>query len=55
LTVTEPLPPEVRIYEVVRLTGWTLDQIDEAPAQTLDWLLAIERTHRKVEASSNDG
>jgi hypothetical protein len=27
----------------VRLTGWTLDQIDAAPAMTLDWMLACDR------------
>lgn len=27
----------------MRLTGWTLEQIDDAPAVTLDWMLACDR------------
>lgn len=39
----------------MRLTGWTLDQIDAAPAVTLDWLLACDRaaamaTQRRADA-----
>lgn len=28
----------------MQITGWTLDQIDAAPSETLDWLLRIDAT-----------
>ncbi len=37
------LPPYLREYQLVKLTGWTLEQIDAAPAELCDWLLAIDR------------
>ena len=33
----------------MKLTGWTVDQIDATTSDTLDWLLAIDRTVRKAE------
>lgn len=35
---TRPLPAEYRDWEIVRLTGWTLDQIDATPGHFLDWI-----------------
>ena len=35
---------------LVKLTGWSLAEIDEAPAQTLDWLLKIDQVYSQVEA-----
>jgi hypothetical protein len=49
-----PLPAAIeernRLYELVRITGWTLEQIEATPAVDLDWLVQIDRVHREVEA-----
>ena len=50
-----PVMPELRDYLVVRLTGWTHDQILEQPGPWLDKLLAIDATARKVEADAHGG
>lgn len=47
---TESLPAEHRIYRLARTFGWTPNQIDEQPAATLDWLLAIDDAYRTAEA-----
>lgn len=48
----EPLPPEVRDYQLIRLTGWTFTELDQQSAVRCDWLLAVDNVFRKVE---NDG
>lgn len=32
----------MRTYQLIKITGWTLEQIDDAPADVLDWLLQID-------------
>lgn len=41
---------EWRTYQLVKITGWTLDEIDAAPAETLDWLLECHRVEVEIEA-----
>lgn len=36
-----PPPEELRLYNLVRLTGWTFDEIEAAGAVRCDYLLAI--------------
>lgn len=36
------LPRELRTYRIVRLTGWTVQEIRAAPAGLCDWLIAID-------------
>jgi hypothetical protein len=36
------LPPDVRTYRLVKLTGWSLAEIENTSAVQLDWLLAID-------------
>ena len=38
------------MYRIVKLTGWTPDQIDQAPAELIDWLLEIDITIEEVRA-----
>ena len=45
---TKDLPPEVRDYKLVTLTGRTFDQIDLAEAARCDWLIAIDNTVAEV-------
>jgi hypothetical protein len=46
----------VELYEIVSITGWSLDAIDNAPAIVLDELRAVhgvrERLRRRGESSS---
>ena len=39
-----------RLFQIVQITGWSLDVIDECPAVVLDNLLAVAAIHREVEA-----
>ena len=39
-----------RLYELVGITGWTPGVIDEQPAVTLDYLLAIRSAHNRAAA-----
>ena len=48
-TVAFPTPSSA-LYQLVRLTGWTPDQIDAAPVALCDWLLAIDGARNKAEA-----
>lgn len=45
-----PLPEAWDDYALVRLTGWTFDEIDEADAVRSDWLLEIAAIDRQVQA-----
>lgn len=38
----------MRTYLLIKLTGWTLAQIDDAPAELCDWLLGIDATFEEV-------
>ena len=44
----EDLSDEWREFRLVRLTGWTLEQIDAAPAARLDWLLTMEDANNEA-------
>ena len=39
-----------RLYRLVKLTGWTPEQIAEAPGIVLDELLAVDQAHREAAA-----
>lgn len=39
---------EWRMYLLVKITGWTLDQIDAAPAESLDWILEMHRLEVEI-------
>ncbi|MHB8671099.1 MAG: hypothetical protein ACYDAD_11195 [Acidimicrobiales bacterium] len=39
----------LRDWQLVTLTGWTLDQIDDASVERCDWLLAIEATVKDIQ------
>jgi hypothetical protein len=41
ITARNPLPDEWRIYLLVKITGWTLAEIDAAPADLCDWLIRL--------------
>ena len=43
----------VRDYRLVRLTGWTLQQILDAPAVALDWMLGVEDAIDAAQAAAN--
>jgi hypothetical protein len=40
---------------LVKLTGWTKQELDEAPAAWCDWLLAIDGKVREEEARASRG
>lgn len=42
--------PWYRLTQTIKLTGWTVEEIDNTPAEVIDWLLAINRTEAEVEA-----
>lgn len=44
----EMLPGDARAYRLARVFGWTLDQIDAAPASRCDWLLAMAKIEDEV-------
>lgn len=46
------LPVDVRAYRLARVFGWTLDQIDAAPAARCDWLLAMAKVEDEVMAEA---
>lgn len=37
------------LHDIIRLTGWTPEQIDEQPAALLDALRAVDRVNRGLE------
>jgi hypothetical protein len=39
---------EWRLYMLVKITGWTLDQIGDAPAETLDWFLELHTVEVEI-------
>jgi hypothetical protein len=45
----------LRVYEVVKLTGWSLEQIESTPALVLDRLLLIHHAHQRAQASLTEG
>jgi hypothetical protein len=49
MTVDQPLPPEWRDYMLVKMTGWTKEQIDAQPAAWLDWMLTIDDVVTEVQ------
>jgi hypothetical protein len=56
----KPLLPEWRDYQLAKVFGWTKTQIDEQPAEWLDWMLAIhmevnEHEAAQYERSSREG
>lgn len=32
----------LQLHRLIKLTGWTFEQIDDQPAALLDWLLAVD-------------
>lgn len=46
-----PLPEEFRTYQLIRLTGWTQQQIDETNAALCDWILAFAAMEAKTKGS----
>ena len=48
--MTVAVTPRYRTYKLVTLTGWTLDQIDDTPADELDWILQIHVTEEETRA-----
>lgn len=40
----------LRLWRLVKLTGWSREEILSAPAAELDWLLAIEDTVKAAES-----
>ncbi len=38
----------MRIYQLIKLTGWTLEQIEDAPTNLCDWLLQIDVVFEEV-------
>lgn len=40
----------MRIYQLIKLTGWSLEQIDDAPTNLCDWLLRIDLVFEEVAA-----
>lgn len=49
------LPPEHRVYRLAKTFGWTPLEIDEQPAVTLDWLLAIDDAYAEAAKERNGG
>lgn len=47
-----PLPLEVRDWKIVTKFGFTFDQIQDAPAVWLDWLLAIDGVAEEARAKA---
>ena len=43
---------EWRFYRLVKLTGWTQEQILASSARRNDWLLACEAAERRAEANA---
>ena len=48
-----PLRDEFRDYQLASQFGYTYDQIREAPAVWLDWMLAIDAKVQEVRADAN--
>lgn len=44
------LPVDARSYELAKRFGWTLTEIDEQPAERVDWLLAMARVEDEIRA-----
>lgn len=44
------MPEELRTYRIVKLTHWSLAEINEASAVRLDELLKIDEVHQHVAA-----
>lgn len=43
MEVSGPLPPFLRTYQILKkFPGHTIEQVEETPAMTWDWLLAID-------------
>lgn len=40
--MTDPVLQMWREYRIVRITGWTLEQIEAAPGEWLDWALRFD-------------
>lgn len=43
-----PLPAEYRDFQLIELTGWTFDELDDAPAARCDWLLQLAAAKAEV-------
>lgn len=47
------LDEAVALYQIIRLTHWTPEQIDEQPATLLDALRAVDGVFRRVDAEKS--
>lgn len=48
--VTTETPEELRLYRIVRATGWTVDQVDAASSDLCDWLIVLHEADLDVAA-----
>lgn len=44
----------IRLHTILDLTGWTLDQIEAAPAVILDRLLTVHYAKSRAQASKQE-
>lgn len=49
------LTEATELHQIIRLTGWTPEQIEDQPAALLDALRAVDNVYRKVEAEASSG
>ena len=49
------LPDALYTYRLIQVTHWSAREIEEAPQQLCDWILAIDNARRKAEASRSGG
>jgi hypothetical protein len=52
--VRGPLPPLLRTYRCVAELGMSPAEVDDTPALTIDWLLAIHDVHERVRAEAEE-
>ena len=50
-----PIRTEFRDYQLIKLTGWTFQELDEQSAVRCDWLLAIDAKWREEEGNASRG
>jgi len=48
------LPEQLRTYRLCKLIGCTPSQLEDEPAATLDWLLAIDDIYNRVRSKMID-
>lgn len=54
MSVAGALPVDARDHELVERFGWTLTEIDEQPAERVDWHLAMAKVRDDVKRAQQE-